>query len=201
MSLWIAFNAYCVGKYSTRAKRLLAQLNKDRGFRELSDTAVKITEGIISESNGRYVIDIKQPGQIHIVVKERFIEAAVFDAFAQDFTTRYTEIIKQEDFAEAVSFLRENLRKEEHFYVIDMSRSREYDPKLSYKELEQRGIIVPFEDISNLVQVKNVLYQVRCNLFHGEKLPGILNDDKIVQAAYPVLLAILVALQPLLTEA
>lgn len=197
ISLWISFNAYCVANYSTKAKRLLAQINKDRGFRELSGTTVEITEGIISQSKGIYSIDIKQPGRIHVVVKERFIESAVFDAFAQDFAKRYAHMIQQEeDFAKAVNLLRETLRKEEHFYVIDMSRYREYDPTLSYKQLGQSGIIIPFEDITNLEQLKNILYQIRCNLFHGEKLPGILNDDRIVRAAYPVLLAILIVLQP-----
>lgn len=197
ISLWIAFNAYCVAKYSTKAKRLLAQLNKDRGFRELSGTTVEITEGHISEKNGVYSIDIKQPGRVRVVVKERFIESAVFDAFAEDFANRYLEMVRQEeDFAEAVNMLQETLRQEEHFYVIDMSRHQEYKPELSYNELVERSIIVPFEDITDVVQLKNVLDQVRCNLFHGEKLPGIPNDDRIVQAAYPILLVILVALQP-----
>lgn len=196
MSLWIAFNAYCVAKYSVKAKRLLAQLNNDRGFKQLSGTTVEITEGLISENNGVYSIDIKQPGRIRLVVKERFIESAVFDAFTKDFASRYVEIIQQEiDFAEAVKALRETLRKNEYFYVIDMSRHRDYNPSISYKELIERNIIIPFEDINDLVQLKNVLYQVRCNLFHGEKLPGILNDDRIVRAAYPVLLTILVSLQ------
>lgn len=136
MSLWIAFNAYCVAKYSTKAKRLLAQLNNDRGLKQLFGTTVEITEGLISENNGVYSIDIKQPGKIRFVVKERFIESAVFDTFTKDFADRYVEIIQQEaDFAEAVSLLRETLRKEEHFYVIDMSRHREYNSSLSYKEM------------------------------------------------------------------
>ena len=28
---------------------------------------------------------------------------------------------------------------------------------------------------------------IRCNIFHGEKAPGVLNDDRIVKAATPVL--------------
>jgi len=196
ISLWIAFNAYCVANYSTKAKRLLAQLDKNRGFKELSGTTVEITEGLISEKDGIYSIDIKQPGRIRIVVKERFIESAVFDVFAKNFTNQYIKMIRQEeDFAEAVNTLRETLRKKDHFYVIDMSRHRDYDYEVLYKELVERSIVVPFEDITDIVQLKNVLYQVRCNLFYGEKLPGILNDDRIVRAAYPVLLAILVALQ------
>ena len=196
ISLWIAFNAYCVAKYSSRAKRLLAQLSKDKGFKEISGNTLEITEGIISENDGMYYIDIKQPGQIRIVIKERFVESTVFDTFVKEFRSHYKEMLQEEDFVEAVNALQETLRKEDKFYVIDMSRHQDYNSSRSYKELVARNIIVPFEDINDLAQLKNVLYQVRCNLFHGEKLPGILNDDRIVQAAYPVLLAILVALQP-----
>lgn len=36
----------------------------------------------------------------------------------------------------------------------------------------------------NLSQVMSCLYQVRCNLFHGGKLPGNPRDEKLVQASY-----------------
>jgi hypothetical protein len=55
---------------------------------------------------------------------------------------------------------------------------------------------VPFENYADLTQLKNVLYQVRCNVFHGEKVPGDVNDDRIVRAAYPVLLRIMQQLAP-----
>lgn len=32
-----------------------------------------------------------------------------------------------------------------------------------------------------------MLYQIRCNIFHGEKTPGDFNDDRIVKNALPLL--------------
>lgn len=40
-----------------------------------------------------------------------------------------------------------------------------------------------------------MLHQIRCNVFHGEKIPGELNDDRIVNAATPVLRELLIALR------
>ncbi len=31
------------------------------------------------------------------------------------------------------------------------------------------------------------MYQIRCNIFHGEKTPGDLNDDRIVKSSLPLL--------------
>jgi hypothetical protein len=50
--------------------------------------------------------------------------------------------------------------------------------------------------VGNLRQLKSVLYQIRCNVFHGEKAPGDVNDDRIVRAAHPVLDFIVRQLNP-----
>lgn len=42
-------------------------------------------------------------------------------------------------------------------------------------------------DRTNLSHLVTVLYQVRNNMFHAEKVPGDPNDDRIVRAARPVL--------------
>jgi hypothetical protein len=72
-----------------------------------------------------------------------------------------------------------------------MSRLNEYYDMLedmkTIEELNKRNIVVLFEDIFNLQILKNVLYQIRCNIFHGEKTPGDINDDRIVSASFPVL--------------
>ncbi len=49
----------------------------------------------------------------------------------------------------------------------------------------------------NLSQVISCIYQVRCNLFHGGKMPGNPRDEKLVQASYD-LAALL--LEPFLTN-
>lgn len=198
ISLWISFNAYCVAKCSIKANRRLAQINNDSGFKKLSEDSIEITEGTILRKDGRYSIDIKQPGRVHIVIKEKFIESAVFDAFARDFCKDYLEMLKEDNFTEAVEKLYKALEKEDgHSYVINMTKAGLYSLELSYKELKNRNIIIPFEDTTKLSQLINVLYQIRCNLFHGEKQPGVINDDKIVGSANPVLMAILVKLKPI----
>ena len=35
--------------------------------------------------------------------------------------------------------------------------------------------------------IKKVIYQIRCNIFHGEKVPGDINDDRIAVGALPML--------------
>ena len=106
-------------------------------------------------------------------------------------------MLQEDDFLELVEGLRQALKKDDgNYYVIDMSKVGQYNREISYKELKNRNIIVPFEDTTKLKQLIDVLYQIRCNLFHGEKQPGVINDDRIVSSANPVLGAILVKLQP-----
>ena len=62
--------------------------------------------------------------------------------------------------------------------------------KEDINKLLNQKILVLCED-NNLDTIKNVLYQIRCNIFHGEKIPGDVNDDTIVKSANPVLKYIL----------
>lgn len=64
-------------------------------------------------------------------------------------------------------------------------------PKANHSEndiekLKNRNVIVEC-DTNNLKTIYNVLYQIRCNIFHGEKVPGEINDDRIVSYANPIL--------------
>jgi hypothetical protein len=97
-----------------------------------------------------------------------------------------------------VKAFRNSLAKNGKWYVVNMARSHDYDPMADYNTMVARNIIVPFDNYTNLNELKNVLYQVRCNVFHGEKVPGEINDDRIVKTAYPVLLAIM---ETLVTDA
>jgi hypothetical protein len=72
-------------------------------------------------------------------------------------------------------------------YVINMAKAGQHDPSADLQAMESRNIIVRFTDTASLCQLKDVLYQIRCNIFHGEKAPGVRNDDRIVKAATPVL--------------
>ena len=57
---------------------------------------------------------------------------------------------------------------------------------IDFEKLKNRNLIVEC-DTNNLKTIYNVLYQIRCNIFHGEKVPGEINDDRIVSYANPIL--------------
>lgn len=67
-----------------------------------------------------------------------------------------------------------------------MAKSNSYNSEYDINEMATKNIIILCED-NNLKTIKNVLYQIRCNIFHGEKTPGDDNDDRIVKNAFPLL--------------
>jgi hypothetical protein len=67
-----------------------------------------------------------------------------------------------------------------------MAKIKYYDDSFSVNNLASKNIIILCEE-NNLKTIKNVLYQIRCNIFHGEKTPGDINDDTIVKSANPLL--------------
>jgi len=67
-----------------------------------------------------------------------------------------------------------------------MSKKEKYNPEIDPKEMAKDNIIILCNN-NNLGNMKSLLYQIRCNIFHGEKTPGEINDDNIVKAAYPIL--------------
>ena len=71
-------------------------------------------------------------------------------------------------------------------YVIDMSRYDQYNEKNDISSMSSNGVISLLED-NDLSSIINVLYQIRCNIFHGGKEPGDHHDDEIVNAANPIL--------------
>lgn len=49
------------------------------------------------------------------------------------------------------------------------------------------GIEYNFKNLESLSQIFKVLYQIRCNLFHGGKGESVKRDKEVIQAANPVL--------------
>jgi hypothetical protein len=66
-----------------------------------------------------------------------------------------------------------------------MARMKDYSIKKDVKEMAKQRIIILSEK-NHLAIIKDVLYQIRCNIFHGEKTPGDLNDDRIVKSIWEV---------------
>ena len=192
MALWISFNAYCYAKYAQKAIRRRADLRKDHGLREATANKTSSSlEGTIRLDGAQFKLDINQPGIIQIYISERYIENLIFSEFAKDYRPEYAKLLEGAAFASSVKEFQSSLDHHGKFYVVNMLRSSEYDENGDYTKMVGDNIIVPLADCDKLNQLKDVLYQVRCNVFHGEKVPGLLNDDRIVRKAYPVLLGIM----------
>lgn len=135
-----------------------------------------------------------------LFIRERYIERKIFDIFSRDFQHKHTELIKKDfEYYHKVLSLKEALKKGEagSSYVINMLKidlipSAELEGR-KLVELNSSGVIVLFDDIMKFRQINDVLYQIRCNTFHGEKTPYGLNDTdtKVVKAAYDVLVNIM----------
>lgn len=67
-----------------------------------------------------------------------------------------------------------------------MARIKAYNQSEDIDVQSKRNILVLCEK-NDLKTIKNVLYQIRCNIFHGEKIPGDINDDRIVKSINPIL--------------
>jgi hypothetical protein len=199
ISLWIAFNAYCCAKYAKDAHGLMPNLNKRQGLSEITDQCDIHGTTDVDGVGEIYRLKINEPGNITIVISERYMENRIFDKFAKVHKRKYVELLadpgfrqKVEDFRDAISGDSYNPRP--FPYVINMAKAQdlwEYEPVKDFDTLKGKHIIASFENIKNLLELKNVLYQVRCNIFHGEKQPGEPNDDRIVKHAAPVLEGIL----------
>lgn len=83
----------------------------------------------------------------------------------------YEELLENQDFSNALKAFRKTIHKDDGYYIIRMDNDNK----------------VKFNDIDNFGQFIQIIYQIRCNLIHGEKIPYGTNDQKIVEAAYGVL--------------
>jgi len=190
IALWISFNAFCYAQYAKDANRRRADLKKETGLRVLTNVPSRV-EGTARRDGQRFWLKIENPSKISIDISERYTEDIIFSRFARQYRLCYKELLQQTKFKESVETFRKSLEKKNRWYVVNMARIDKYDPESDYKDMVKRNIIVPFDNCQDLNELKNALYQVRCNVFHGEKVPGDPNDDRIVKAAYPVLRAIM----------
>ena len=195
IALWISFNAYCCAKYAQKACKGRADLRNDHGLREVTVTGEPFSlEGTIRLDGARFELEINQPGRIRIHISEKYTEDRIFSEFAKDYRSEYAKLFDEAAFAISVKEFQSSLDHEGKFYVVNMLKASDYEVNRDYTKLVKDNIIVPLADCKDLRQLKDVLYQVRSNVFHGEKVPGLPNDDRIVKKAYPVLLRIMESL-------
>ena len=191
MAEWIAFNAICYNLYSEKAVKKRANIESTRNqLNTITENLVhtkilSATETKIRSHNDKWKININFPdSKLSLSISEIYTEDIIFNEFVLDNENWYNEnhILSNNLFES----LKDSLKKDKRNFVINMAKSSWYSETLDIDEMSERNIVILCED-NNLKTVKNVLYQIRCNIFHGEKTPGDLNDDRIVKSSLPLL--------------
>lgn len=186
MSNWIAFNAICYNLFYEQSIMDRAEL--DRKKSKLSSIKDSINQNLeiqaqsasITLKKERIEIDIKAPERLNFSIKEKYTEDLIYEQFVKSYLNKIT--VGQEIFQS----LKDSLKKDRRFYVINMARIKDYNQSEDIDVQSKRNILVLCEN-NDLKAIKDVLYQIRCNIFHGEKIPGDINDDRIVKSANPIL--------------
>ena len=200
ISEWIAFNAICYNLYYDKAVLERANIDRKKSKKFLNarsdnefnkvNISAKISVKEISDNDWTLQIDF--PERLFLSISKKYTEDIIYQLFAEEYENWYTdnkieiqplynelkESLKKENFSQS-----ENLRY--RYYVINMQKE-----ELLYSDdidrLASKNIIILCEknDLKNVIKV---LYQIRNNIFHGEKIPGEINDDRIVKSALPML--------------
>lgn len=186
MSNWIALNAICYNLFFEQAVMDRAEI--DRGKSKLprikesvkQNTEIQAQSTSITLKKERIEIDIKAPERLNFSIKEKYTEDLIYKQFVKSYSNK---IIVGQDIFQS---LKESLKKDDRFYVINMARIKAYN-QFEDINVQSEGNILVLCEKNDLKTIKNVLYQIRCNIFHGEKIPGDINDDRIVKSANPIL--------------
>lgn len=189
MSEWIAFNAICYNLYYNKATieranidRSKSKLNKiHEKFNPTASIEIQNAKLELAGTLEKWSIDLSLPERLFISISNNYTEDIIFNEFVKD-NQKWYKNSPSDLFGE----LKESLAKDNRYYVINMAKSKNYNRNNPIDEMSNKNIIILCED-NNLSTVKNVLYQIRCNIFHGEKIPGDINDDRIVKSALPLL--------------
>ncbi|BDD89194.1 hypothetical protein [Desulfofustis limnaeus] len=190
MSAWIAFNAFCYARFADKASRRRPDLSEDKGLSGISGQ-VPAKGTLELRSDGRVRLRIEKPGRIQIDIRERYTEDIVFAEFSREYSQFFTTWLLESPFCSARDEFLASLKRSNGYYVINMLRVAQYDEQAPIGDLSKRNVVVAITEPNDLGQLVDALYQVRCNVFHGEKVPGDLNDDRIVKAARPLLVELL----------
>ncbi len=196
MAEWVAFNAICYNLYYKEAIKGRANIDYEK-FEIIRDKLVskeqlpaesahiKIDS---SRSADKWKIELKFPERLPITIVIKYTENIIFDSFVKDNKEDYQNDSQNNIvlFNHLKTALEKEINNEIYHFVINMQKYEDYNSSLDIKTLVKNGVIIKC-DVNNLATIKNILYQVRCNIFHGEKEPGYINDDIIVKAALPLL--------------
>jgi len=194
MSEWIAFNSICYNLYFKNATIERANINRSKskldGIKEKLSINLKIKaiDASIEMKDDKLNVILEFPDTLFFSISKKYTEDMIYDLFVKEYENWYQ--IEQPITESKFSELKQSLTKvhggKERSYVNNMARIDEYISIGNVDKMNNRNIIVLCEE-NNLKTVKKVLYQIRCNIFHGEKTPGDKNDDRIVKSSFPLL--------------
>lgn len=195
ISEWIAFNAICYNLYCEKAVMDRANIDRSKSklnkLQEILSTVTKLSAKateIRMKNKHRWDIDIHFPDRLYLSITQKYTEDRIFDIFVENYSNWYHSEMPEQN------ALFENLKKSlskdsdgvNRIFVINMARIKDYSPKTNIDDLSRQRIVILCET-NDLQTIKDVLYQIRCNIFHGEKIPGDRNDDRIVKSSLPIL--------------
>lgn len=188
MSNWIAFNAICYALYHKLAVKERADIDRKKSKIEkvsqrlILENHLIADKALIENKNEKWTIDLVLPERLFLTIQKTYTEDLIYNEFDNQWSEYFEHNVL---FFELSRDLKETIKKDPFHYVINMSRIDKLDEN-DISDMIQRNIVIPLEEVS-LSQVRKVLYQIRNNIFHGEKIPGQVNDDRIVKAANPLL--------------
>jgi hypothetical protein len=185
MAAWLAFNALCYAYFGKRAMKQRPDLSKKKGLSEIAGR-VSTNCTIESKPDGRVTLEVFDPGPIRIDIRDRYTEDLVFSEFSRRYREDFVQWLRDPYFLKTRDTFLEAIERPGSHYVINMLKIGEHDTSLSLGDLKSRSIVKAIDKPDDLGQFVDALYQVRCNVFHGEKVPGEPNDDRIVRVARPL---------------
>lgn len=187
MAEWIAFNAICYNLYSNKASKYRANFeSKNSRLDKIEkllddDPMLEINKGYLISQSDKWTIDLYFSERLKISVRRFFTEDNIYNEFVKEHNDNL-ELIPMGLYND----LHIALKKGARHYVINMVNINKYKLENDVDQMAMHNIIVLCE-IRDLQTIRRVLYQIRCNIFHGEKIPGEINDDRIVKKALPLL--------------
>ena len=187
MAEWIAFNAICYNLYFERA--IIERANIDRSKSKLTkiherfnpSADIEAQNAKIIGTSEKWSVDLLLPERLFISVSNNYTEDIIFKEFVLDNQNWYNN-----NSTDLFYYLKSSLTKGTRHFVVNMAKSQNFNLDYDVSVMVNKNIVILCEE-NNLKTIKNVLYQIRCNIFHGEKLPGDINDDRIVKSALPLL--------------
>ncbi len=137
------------------------------------------------------------PEELSLTIKEKYAEYLIYKEYVKEYKDWYIEesLNHRKMFNNLQKTLSKDTQEGEISFIINMGRYDEYRKHLlgnnilskpSIQKMSGNNTIQLCKE-NNLQTVKDVLYLIRCNIFHGQKTPGDERDDEIVQNALPLL--------------